>query len=136
MIILQTINSMKEAYVVILEFASKIFKNEAGGLLILDKNNNLNLVSSWGKLCRYNMFLMFPAENCLAIENGITHFYEKDKTGTACKHVNPRVSQKHMCIPIVAPGETFGILFIQPKDVAQDNWPEEYKKPVHKEFCI
>ncbi len=132
---LQTINSMKEAYVVILEFASKIFKNEAGSLLILDKNNNLNLVSSWGKLCSITCS-HFPAENCLAIEKGITHFYEKDKTGTACKHVNPRVSQKHMCIPIVAPGETFGILFIQPKDVAQDNWPEEYKNQFIKNFAF
>ena len=133
---LQTIDSMKEAYVTIIEFASKIFKDEVGGLFILDKHTNmLNLVSSWGKICEITKS-HFPSSDCIALENGITNLYDKQNHQEICNHIDSLNSQKNMCIPIVAPGETFGILFIQPKQSLNNNWPETYKNQFIKNFTF
>ena len=133
---LQTINSMKEAYFAIIEFASRIFKNEIGGLYIIDnQTDELSLVSSWG-MPKKMKDLNFPSKECAALKNGITNFFHENHSGLRCGHVNINQTDKSLCIPIIAPGETFGVFYIQPKEKNLEKWPEDYKDQFLKNFTF
>jgi diguanylate cyclase (GGDEF)-like protein/PAS domain S-box-containing protein len=107
--VLQSCVSQEEILKAAVGFAPKIF-SACGALALFQQREHLEIVSSWS-----NCLVPIPAferGDCWALRTGHTHFVPAGDTTARCVHAEG-VNHSYVCIPIVAQGETLGILHFQ-----------------------
>jgi diguanylate cyclase (GGDEF)-like protein/PAS domain S-box-containing protein len=111
---LQCCNSLDEAYSVVSQFGEKLFSAENSGSLAVFKSsrNVLELAASWGT--SRNFPTTFSPDNCWALRRGKPHWSSTSSGGLVCNHSqdNSGVNRRVLCIPMVAQGETIGVLHV------------------------
>lgn len=112
--VLQSCVSQEEILKAAVGFAPKIFSS-GGALALFNQQQNLEVVSSWSN-CLVP-FPIFERSDCWALRTGHTHFVPAGDDTARCVHAQS-VRNSYVCIPIVAQGETLGILHFQ---ATQDN---------------
>ena len=108
---LQCCNSLDEAYSVVSQFGEKLFSAQNSGTLSVFKSsrNILELAASWGSSS--NSSMTFSPDNCWALRRGKPHWSSTLSAGLICNHVKDNLGvDQVLCIPMVAQGETIGIL--------------------------
>lgn len=100
-----------EAYAVVAQMAPKLFIEEAGVLFINSSSNLLENVASWGKVSLREGKLV--PDDCLAAGLNMLYTVENTQSGKICRHLDDPLPAGYLCIPIVAQGETLGVLNIQ-----------------------
>ena len=106
---LQTCTSEAEAYSVIAEIAVQLFPEDAGAVFVLSASRDvLEAAAVWGALPPANL-LFLPSE-CWAHRRGQSHLVLSREQ--RCPHV---AGDGHMyvCLPLLAQGETLGILHLR-----------------------
>ena len=109
---LQASLTLEEAYDVIGRVASFAFPSEAGAVLVMSASRNvLETVAVWGAYPRDAEPVMTP-DQCWALRNG--HAYAVDETALAivCPHLPVPHPPAYVCMPLVAQGETLGLLYV------------------------
>ncbi len=110
--LLQTCITLEEAHTVIGQFIPKLFPAELGALCVLDTSRNLlEPVAVWGG-CRLEEHL-FPVGECWALRRGQVHLVEGPSSGPACGHLSLPLTASSLCVPMMAQGETLGVLLLQ-----------------------
>jgi len=107
--VLQSCVSQEEILKAAVGFAPKIF-SACGALALFRQREHLEVVSSWSK-CLVPI-PAFERGDCWALRTGHTHFVPAGDTTARCVHAEG-VDHSYVCIPIVAQGETLGILHFQ-----------------------
>ncbi len=110
--LLQTCNTAEEAYAVVSRYARQLFPEDASVLGILSPSRNLvEIVMTWGNPDLHES--IFPTDVCWALRRGRIHWEDNVQAGTLCKHVNSQHPLSYICIPLIAHGESLGLLHIQ-----------------------
>ena len=110
--LLQCAENTEEAYVVLGQSVNKLFADARAGAVFIYKPsaNVLQLSASWGE-----GFLgepVFARDNCWSLRRGQPHWSESPGSGVLCAHVEKSVAGTYLCVPMVAHGETLGVLHL------------------------
>ncbi len=118
--LLQTCLSEQEAYRVITQFGGKLFPDESGALFMLNSSRNLvEAASVWGPDLAGER--VFAPELCWALRRGRPHLSLDSPASLVCQHIGPEAKKATLCVPMMAQGETLGMLHVQdgPRDVPE-----------------
>jgi diguanylate cyclase (GGDEF)-like protein/PAS domain S-box-containing protein len=120
--LLQTCNSLEEAYPIIERFAAKLFLGQSGNLFLFDDSGSL-LESAvfWGTRDGAVDEQIFTRDRCWALRRSEIHLVVSDKTAQPrCDHVRAEIS--YLCLPLLAHGEALGVLHVKlAEEIAHDD---------------
>ncbi len=109
--LLQSCLSREEVVAAALGFAPKIFPAARGALVLLNSARSLaEVIGSWSE-CQVPA-MEFDITECWALRTGHTHLVVAGDDTARCQHA-AGVECAYLCIPILAQGETLGILHLQ-----------------------
>ncbi len=107
--LLQSCLTLDEAY----KQASHVLQNffPEGTLLMLNPSRNLlDVAASWGKTSARQG--PFSPESCWGLRKGRPHVVEPGNFSLLCSHIDPDLAASHICVPMVAQGESLGVLTV------------------------
>jgi diguanylate cyclase (GGDEF)-like protein/PAS domain S-box-containing protein len=112
--LLQSCVSLDEVFAACLGFGPKIFPAARGAVALLNASRRLaEVIGSWTE-CRIPVSEFDPAE-CWALRTGHPHLVLAGDLTAPCVHA-AGVKGTYLCIPILAQGETLGLLHLQATD--------------------
>jgi diguanylate cyclase (GGDEF)-like protein/PAS domain S-box-containing protein len=116
----------QEAYKIAEDSLGSIFESHEGALCLTGPSRkNVEMVAAWGR--DPDTERSFAPGDCWALRRGKLHVAKGDSP-LRCPHVKESLHGGHLCIPLMAQGETLGLLYLQrrmeasmgPEDVEQD----------------
>jgi diguanylate cyclase (GGDEF)-like protein/PAS domain S-box-containing protein len=114
--LLQSCISRDEVFAAALGYAPKIFPAVPGALALLDASRNLTeVIGSWSD-CPLPALVFEPA-SCWALRTGHPHLVLAGDPTAPCVHAEG-VKNTYLCTPILAQGETLGMVHFQATDEA------------------
>jgi diguanylate cyclase (GGDEF)-like protein/PAS domain S-box-containing protein len=109
--LLQSCVNREEVFAAALGFAPKIFPASRGAIALLNPSRNLaDVIGLWAD-CRVGA-LEFEPTACWALRTGHPHQVLAGDSTAPCAHATG-VKVSYLCIPILAQGETLGIMHFQ-----------------------
>jgi diguanylate cyclase (GGDEF)-like protein/PAS domain S-box-containing protein len=112
--LLQSCVSLEEVFAASLGFAPRIFPADRGAVALLNASRSrAEVIGSWTE-CRIPMAEFDPAE-CWALRTGHPHLVLAGDLTAPCVHA-AGVKGTYLCVPILAQGETLGIVHLQATD--------------------
>jgi diguanylate cyclase (GGDEF)-like protein len=124
---LQSCNSLDELYQMISEFLARLLPHCAGSLYIYANSRDvLESAKAW------NGGTTIPAmhpEDCWALRRGRVYTFGDNEIDFPCAHVGADHTDDYCCIPILAHGETVGLLHLEfgNNEAADDKTPSGEK---------
>ena len=107
-----------EAHEIITRYLSRLFPEANGSLATINNSRNImETVVSWGEDTNLKGQAFAP-EDCCALRGGRMYSYTRDQQGLACRHFAGEVPEVYVCLPLVALGETLGILHLNSTDAS------------------
>jgi diguanylate cyclase (GGDEF)-like protein len=119
--LLQSCSTVEEAYNIIGQLGRRLFPGESGAVYMI--NNSQNLVeetASWGAYPSEQD--TFALDECWALRRGRMHELNESGLELLCPHLKNRPPLIALCIPLMAQGETIGILHVQSGLTTPDPW--------------
>lgn len=108
--LLQACQEPAEAYRV-LERALPALVHRPGALFILSPSANvLELMASWGEVSGYDR--VFGPHDCWSLRRSRTHESLLGGSGPVCPHLAGKGQAPSTCIPLMAQGDTLGVLML------------------------
>jgi diguanylate cyclase (GGDEF)-like protein/PAS domain S-box-containing protein len=112
--LLQTCDSIEEAYQVISRQGRKLFPDLDGALYRLSASRtDLELVSSWSEEGPWTGADFFRPEDCWGLRLGRDHCVEDPAGDLICRHVGEQDPPRYICLPMMAQGEALGVLHLR-----------------------
>ena len=109
---LQSCLSLDEAYPLIAQYAQAIFPLTSGALFVQCPTSNMvEAVSTWGAAPVGE--LAFPPSDCWALRRGHINMGGNPCRELLCRHLPGAYPEPYLCLPLLAQGETVGLLHIQ-----------------------
>jgi diguanylate cyclase (GGDEF)-like protein len=111
---LQSCQSITEAYAVARSALPALLQDSAGALQMINASQNLvETAMEWGEaaLPRENLF---APEDCLAVRRGQPYPPADARAALRCRHVHESAGGEagYLCVPLTAQGSAFGILHV------------------------
>jgi diguanylate cyclase (GGDEF)-like protein/PAS domain S-box-containing protein len=112
--LLQTCLSLKEAYSIMPWFVPKLLPTESGALCMLNASRKLvEVVALWGDDPGGEH--VFAPDDCWALRRGRVHSVDDSASAVVCRHLGSSPPASYLCVPLVAMGDTLGILHLRTK---------------------
>ncbi|MGA8142507.1 MAG: diguanylate cyclase [Candidatus Acidiferrales bacterium] len=111
--LLQCCASLDEAHAVVGQSSQKLFPSASSGTLFVFRSsrNVLEAMTAWGASHRSD--LTFEPEACWALRRGQPQWNVFPAVGVSCAHLKGAPPGRYLCVPMVAQGDTLGILHLQ-----------------------
>jgi diguanylate cyclase (GGDEF)-like protein len=107
---LQSCKSLDELYQMVAQFLSRLLPDCAGSLYIYANSRDiLESAKVWNG--GHAATGMHP-DDCWGLRRGRTYTFGENEIDFPCAHVNPGAPGNYCCIPILAHGETVGLLHL------------------------
>lgn len=104
---LQSCSSMAEAGEILSRYGSKMFKEDSGGIYVLNSSRKLvEALAVWGK-CSVEPFV---PDDCWSLRRGQSHVV-RSPSDVICAHVKTDF-KAYICVPMSAQHETLGVLHV------------------------
>ncbi len=116
---LQTCATSEEACTAIARFGLQLFPTEVGVIYMFHASRNyVEPAAAWGGATPHED--MFPPADCWALRRGRLHAVGEKDSAMICAHVarHGEPTQPCICAPMMAQGETLGLLYLQAQPVA------------------
>jgi len=111
--LLQASSIPVDAYAVAARFVQMLFPDNSGALYVYSgSTKDLEMVSRWGELQSAEQEFMFP-DDCWGLRTGRVHFVEDAHASLLCRHLPDPPPACYLCVPMMAHGETFGLLHLR-----------------------
>lgn len=112
---LQSCKSLDELYMIVSAFMTRLLPESQGELYIYSNSRDaLDGVCNWNTR---DLHQSIVADNCWALRRGRSYEYEASGLCFPCDHVSDHrhgaAVQEYICVPIVAHGDTVGLLHIR-----------------------
>jgi diguanylate cyclase (GGDEF)-like protein/PAS domain S-box-containing protein len=108
---LQTCQSLEEAYSVGAQFSQRIFQGRQGALYRINPSRDLvEAVTSWGESLSSEP--TFMPTDCWALRRGKMHLVT-EPAGLLCRHIIHPTAAHYLCVPLIAQDEGLGLLHLQ-----------------------
>ncbi|HEY9603202.1 MAG TPA: sensor domain-containing diguanylate cyclase [Allocoleopsis sp.] len=110
---LQACYSRQEAYTAIQPLVQQLFPDEVGAIFVMNSSKNLlEAIANWGSE-PLTSDLIFTPHECLALRRGQAHSVDDTHSGLLCQHMRCHsLPVETFCVPMVAHGETLGVLYV------------------------
>jgi diguanylate cyclase (GGDEF)-like protein len=109
--VLQACVTEEEAYTVVGRFGGQFFTAESGAVFITSASRNLvEARAMWGGFAAESA--MFKPEDCWALRRGRAHLVDDTHSGLLCQHLPAQPASAYLCIPLMAQGESLGVLHL------------------------
>jgi len=110
--LLQGCLTLAEAYAVLQKFAPRLFHGVRGGVYILSESRSLvEAAVVWGAPPIRQR--LFATEDCWALRRGHPHHVvSASETALPCRHLESPAPAATICVPMIAQGETVGMLYL------------------------
>lgn len=124
--LIQCCPTVDEAYLVIEQQAKWLFPRESGALYILNPSRDLaEARAAWGP--HFDDPPTFKQDECWALRRGKLHTVETAWAADPrikepllfCNHVQEPMPEAFLCVPLIAQGETIGVLHLRRLRLAQ-----------------
>jgi diguanylate cyclase (GGDEF)-like protein/PAS domain S-box-containing protein len=117
--LLQCSGTVQEACVVVANCVQKLFPEAPSGALYLFRSSRdlIEAAVRWGK--RDMLAPTFPPTACWSLRRGQPHWSEPPGSGIACQHLTKTSNSECLCVPMVAQGNTIGILHLEFKNATR-----------------
>jgi diguanylate cyclase (GGDEF)-like protein len=108
--------TIAEASAIVVQFAHKLFPNEAGALCLLS-DNVIEAAGTWGDVAPEEC--LFKPSECWALRRGRVHVSDDtiaaggDQIGLRCPHLTTPWPAFSICVPMMAQNETLGLLHVR-----------------------
>jgi len=110
--LLESCESLDEAYTVIARIAEPLFAGDAGAVYALASSGSVvEAVAAWGSPPPTRS--VFSATDCWALRRGRLHVVHDRDSELRCPHVEEPIAAGLLCEPLVAQTETLGLLHVQ-----------------------
>lgn len=108
--LLQSSATVDEVFAVVGSAGKKLFATSVGGALYLFKSsrNLLECSASWG--IADNSERIFAPSACWSLRRGQPHWSESTDGNIRCAHLKGAAVANYLCVPMIAQGETLGVL--------------------------
>src|SRR6266853_630021 len=105
--------TIKEACTVVSDSLQKLFPDAPSGALYLFKSSRdlIEAAARWGK--KDVLAPTFPPDACWSLRRGQPHWSAHCGCGVACQHLTQRSTFECLCVPMVAQGNTLGVLHLE-----------------------
>jgi len=111
--LLQVCRTVDEAYPVIARYTQQLVPVGSGALyLVRDLDDPVERVAAWGDPAPAELELVF--NECWALRRGRLHMVQDSRKDLNCAHLKTPLPPKYLCIPLIAQGETIGLLHLRP----------------------
>ncbi len=118
---LQASDTEAEAYSVISKTATQLFPEDSGALFVISPSRNMvEANATWGPAPPAHV--VFPPNDCWALRRGQGHLVLGNEV--RCRHV-AEDGRMYACLPLVAQGETLGVLHVSNGPAADDKAGED-----------
>jgi diguanylate cyclase (GGDEF)-like protein/PAS domain S-box-containing protein len=109
--LLQSCNTVQEAFSVVLGFAPRMFSGLGGAIILLNSSKNLlEVVGAWDA-CQLSASVFEPT-SCWALRTGHRYVVAAGDRSAPCAHASG-VQSAYLCIPIQAHGDALGVIHFQ-----------------------
>ena len=109
---LQSSRTLEEIYTIINSFAPQLFPSQAGFLgIVSGPSNMIETVITWHE--PFAGKADFRLEECWALRRARLYTVSETHTGPFCQHLDRPFPASCVCVPIMAEGETLGVLHVQ-----------------------
>jgi diguanylate cyclase (GGDEF)-like protein len=99
----------EEAHQIINRMGSRLFPEHSGSLFLLNASRNiLEMTVNWGENPP-GQPITYP-QNCWALRRGRPYLMQDPDRDLMCEHLSPPLASGYYCVPLVAQGETLGVL--------------------------
>lgn len=123
---LQACQSEQEAYDSLGGYGPRLFPASAGALYMMDEGDELLQHAHWGD-AGAKAANFFPCD-CWALRRGQPYRLDDPANGLRCPHLSGGDGGfPYACLPLVAQGETFGLLFIEHRRPLLDEGKREMR---------
>jgi diguanylate cyclase (GGDEF)-like protein/PAS domain S-box-containing protein len=127
---LQASSIPADAYAVAARFAQTLIPESSGSLFVYSASrNNLEAVIRWGEPHQNEPDFLAPNE-CWALRTGRLHLVEDPHSGLLCRHLPEPPLTCYLCAPMIAHGETLGMLYLRMSRLNQDSSEAALPKPL------
>lgn len=110
--LLLSCQTAEESYDIVAKVMLQLFPAQSGALCVINSSRNLvEAVAVWGSSLSTER--AFTPDDCWALRRGRVHVMGDGSTTPRCAHMQSPVSSYTVCIPMVAQGETVGVLHMQ-----------------------
>lgn len=107
--LMQSCFTLEEAAKVTASSAHKLFPHFSGGVFLIGSSRNvLESKACWGRIS--SMEREFNTDNCWALRRGHINFSDRDDLAVRCEHLGTEFHVPSLCIPLIAQGETLGVV--------------------------
>jgi diguanylate cyclase (GGDEF)-like protein/PAS domain S-box-containing protein len=108
--LLQSSAAAEEVFAVVGASSKKLFTNSQAGALYLFKSsrNVLELATAWGE--GDNNEKLFTPAACWSLRRGQPHWSQQADEAIRCAHLKESTLGKYLCVPLIAQGDTLGVL--------------------------
>lgn len=115
--ILQSCLRSDEVYEVVVDYSKQLFPHFSGELFILSQNKEVaEVVAVWGSEVLSEP--AFAPEACWGLRRGRVHLVSEPGSSMRCRHFVADGNFTYLCAPLIAQGETLGLLYLQGDDKA------------------
>ena len=109
--LLQACFTEKDAQATIAEFMRQLFPQQSGAIYrICGSINLVELLVNWGD--NPPIELVFNPHDCWSLRSGRSHLFDRQHNDLPCQHYHSNCTEQSLCIPLMAQGETFGLLYL------------------------
>jgi len=120
----------EEAHQIIKRLAPRLFPEQSGALLLLNPSRNiLETTVFWGETPPDQSVI--DPRNCWVLRRGRPYLLQDLDVDLVCEHLSPPLAAGYYCVPLVAQGETLGVLHLRATGPA----PGGEARPAISESC-
>jgi diguanylate cyclase (GGDEF)-like protein len=120
--------SSNEVYETVAEYLQRFLPGAQGTFAILNNSHNLlETAWTWNPQTEHNR--VFSPVDCRALRRGGAYSRKVDSPNLSCTHVAEGKTKNYLCLPLVAQGETIGVLHL---DFGPAKWEERQRKLIAK----
>jgi diguanylate cyclase (GGDEF)-like protein/PAS domain S-box-containing protein len=111
--LLQCSGTVQEACGVVADCVQKLFPEAPSGALYLFRSSRdlIEAAVRWGR--RDVLAPTFPPDACWSLRRGQPYWSESPDSAIACQHLTKSSTVESLCVPMVAQGNTIGVLHLE-----------------------
>jgi diguanylate cyclase (GGDEF)-like protein len=125
--LLQSCLSPAEAHRLIAQESEMLFPGSSGVVCVTASSRDVvECVAQWGEPALVERF--FPPSDCWALRRGRLHQLSHDNPALICGHVGAARPRHAVCVPMMAHGETLGVLYLESGKSGQANQAADFSE--------
>lgn len=105
---------VQEAEESTVRYFAQLIPGTAGSLCIINNSRQLvESVASWGLVRGAAAFEGFAPECCCALRSGRPRWRKPEQSVLHCTHFSGEPPERYLCLPVIAHGETLGVVTVE-----------------------